>query len=389
MGRTAKTFKYQGRELECPVFFPDATRAVLKTLDSADIELTKTQGVLVNTFHLYQDLGTQVLKKHKGVGKFMSWKGATISDSGGFQVMSVVKSSGNKKAITDEGIALKKNGKKIMFTPEESVKFQFTMGTDMVVVLDDFTEPGANLDKARDTVERTIKWAKRSKEEYERQCDRLKLTDETRPYLLGVVQGDEHMDLRAECTQRLVNIGFDGLGYGGWPMNQKGEFNYEVAQVIQKNSPDNYLLYGLGIGKPHEIANMSLTGWDIFDCVLPTRDARHARLYVYNAYSIDQIDISKPDFYSYYVPNKEKYYKDTEPVSTACDCLLCTRYSRSYLSHLFKIKELTALRLATIHNLRFYSLLMEKLREEKTSAWVSSGRFPSALQSVSLRKDHA
>ena len=169
------------------------------------------------------------------------------------------------------------------------------------------------------------------------------------------------MDLRKKCTQELVEIGFDGLGYEGWPITNEGVFNYEVAKIIADNSPGNYLLYGLGIGKPDEIVGCTKLGFQIFDCVLPTRDARHKRLYVYDVDSIDKIDINADKFYSYYVPDKEKYYKDTSPISKACDCLLCKNYSRAYLAHLFRSRETSALRLSTIHNLRFYSLLMEKI----------------------------
>ncbi len=128
--------------------------------------------------------------------------------------------------------------------------------------------------------------------------------------------------------------------------------------------PENYLLYALGVGKPEDIVNLSKIGYDIFDCVLPTRDARHGRMYIYNADSIDKIDISKDNFYSFYNPTRAKNLNDFEPISKACDCLTCTRYTRSYLAHLFKLKDFTAGRLATIHNLRFYSLLMEKIKEK-------------------------
>jgi queuine tRNA-ribosyltransferase len=355
----------KGEKIPFPVFFPDATRAVLKTLDSVDIKNTKTPGILVNTFHLFREPGGRVMKVHKGVGNFMNWDGGTISDSGGFQVMSVVKSPGSGGKITDEGVTFKPtNSAKMLLTPEKSIEFQFALKTDMVVVLDDFTEPTATYDKARETVERTILWAKRSKKEYEIQCKRQKLTDDTRPYLLGVVQGGDYLDLRKECAQRLAEIGFDGFGYGGWPITAQGNFNYDVAKSIVENAPKGYLLYGLGIGKPEEVVALTRMGYHIFDCVLPTRDARHKRLYVFNAKSMDEIDLDTQSFCSYYVPDKQIHYADTRPVSTACDCHLCTNYSRSYLAHLFRIKEMTAMRLATIHNLRFYSLLMEKLREE-------------------------
>ncbi|MFC1600709.1 tRNA-guanine transglycosylase, partial [Patescibacteria group bacterium] len=172
-----------------------------------------------------------------------------------------------------------------------------------------------------------------------------------------------YMDLRERCAKKLVKIGFDGLGYGGWPLTNEGFFNYEVAKIIADNSPSDYLLYGLGIGKPDEILGCVKLGFDIFDCVLPTRDARHRRLYVYNADSIDKIDLSNNDFYSYYIPDKQKHTKENSSVSYACDCLLCTKYSRAYLAHLFRSREALALRLSTIHNLRFYSLLMEKIGE--------------------------
>ncbi len=352
-----------GQDLPLPVFFPDATRAVLRTLDTVDIENTKTQGILVNTYHLFRDLGKTVLKEHGGIRGFMKWNGAVISDSGGFQVMSIAKSSPGTN-ITDRGVTFKpENSKKILFTPKDSIDFQMKIKPDMVVVLDDFTEPNSSYEKARETVERTILWASQCKEEFEKICEEQKLEKDKRPYLLGVVQGGDYLDLRKECIERLVEIGFDGLGYGGWPIKSDGTFNYEVAKVMADNAPKNYLLYGLGIGKPQEVVSLAEMGFHIFDCVLPTRDARHKRLYVYNANSIDEIDVHLPNFYSYYVPDKEKYYHDTQAVSNACDCLLCTKYSRAYIAHLFRIKEMSAMRLATIHNLRFYSILMEKLQE--------------------------
>jgi len=353
-----------GQKIPLPVFFPDATRAVLKTLDTQDLENTKTPGILVNTFHLYNSPGGSVIKDHKGVRGFMDWKGACISDSGGFQVMSIAKQFSGNDAITDKGVNFKLPGttKKIMFTPETSINFQFLLKTDMVVVLDDFTDMQATEERQKATVERTILWAKECKKIFVKKCQEQKIPPEKRPYLLGVVQGGHNLNLRKECTDRLVEIGFDGLGYGGWPMTDDNEFNFDIPKIIGENCPDNYLLYGLGVGKPHEIVKMVNMGWNVFDCVLPTRDARHKRLYVYNAESIDNIDVNQSKFYEYFVPDKEKYYHDTNPISPACDCLLCTRYDRSYLRHLFAIGDMTAGRLATIHNLRFYSILMEKLQ---------------------------
>jgi len=360
-----KYFKtISGSKIPLPVFFPDATRAVLKALDSTDILNTHTPGILVNTFHLSQTPGNSVIKNFKGVRNFMNWPKAIISDSGGFQVMSLAKSDGSKKAVTDEGVRFKLHGqKKILFTPKDSIDTQMILKTDMVVVLDDFTPPNATYQEAKQTVDRTILWAKQCKDHFQKIVKQKKLSPEITPYLLGVVQGGPYPDLREYCTKKLVEIGFDGLGYGGWPIGANGKFDYQSAEIIKKNTPSNYLLYGLGIGKPHEIVQMVKSGWHIFDCVLPTRDARHKRLYVYNSTNINNIDINQSDFYSYYVPDKEKHYRDSSPVSTACDCLLCQNYSRSYLAHLFRIGDSTAGRLASIHNLRFYSILMEKLQK--------------------------
>lgn len=344
-----KMFKYSNGRLECPLFFPDATKAVVRSVDSQDVINTRTPGILVNTLHLYLDLGERVLKKFDGIGRLMGWPGALISDSGGFQVMSLAKKGSGK--VTDAGVSFHLNkNKKVLLTPEKSIEFQSWLKTDLMVVLDDFTMPKASYEEARETVGRTIAWARRSKAEFERiYKNQLK-----RPYLIAVVQGGSFPDLRKECCLQLAEIGFDGYGYGGWPLDKEGKFDYLSAKIIADNTPKNSWLYGLGIGKPDEVVNLAKMGYDIFDCVLPTRDARHGRLYV-------SADNEKG--YSFYTPKKEKYYNDDQPVDKNCDCLLCTNYSRAYLRHLFKIEDLTAVRLATIHNLRFYSILMEKLRQ--------------------------
>ena len=358
-----KYFKYSKGKLLTPVFFPDATRGFVKAIDVSDIKETKTPGILVNTYHLYKELGIDTVKKLGGIRKFMNWPGAVISDSGGFQVMSLVKSGSGKGSVTDKGVTFNsQDGKKILLTPEKSMQIQMNLNTDMVVVLDDFTHPNSTYEQAKESVERSIHWAERSKNEFEQISKQRKLSKEKRPYILGVVQGGKYQDLRKHCIEKLAEIGFDGLGYGGWPLTAEGKFDIDSAKTIAKFSPSEYFLYGLGIGKPDEIVQCVDLGFTIFDCVLPTRDARHGRLYVFNANSIKEIDINKKDFYSFFVPEKQKYYRDSSAVSKACDCLLCKNYSRAYLAHLFRMKEPTALRLATIHNLRLYSILMEKLQ---------------------------
>jgi queuine tRNA-ribosyltransferase len=356
-------FKSSGGEFPLPIFFPDATRGVVKSLDTTDLEGTKTLGILVNTFHLWQEVEPAVFKRFGGIGNFMGFDGGIISDSGGFQVMSLIKSGKLNGKITNEGVVFypSRNNKKIL-TPEKSIEFQMRLRSDMVIVLDDFTDPNSSYREAEISVERTINWAKRSKSEFLKICRREKLSAGKRPYILGVVQGDKYQDLRKYCAQRLAEIGFDGFGFGGWPLDGKGNFDLRSAKTISENAPRHYYLYGLGVGKPEDIVASWRLGFNIFDCVLPTRDARHGRLYIYNATSMSKIDLNKQDFYSCIDPAKKKYIDDTSPVSTACDCILCRKYSRAYLAHLFKIGDFTAGRLATIHNLRFYSIFMDKLR---------------------------
>lgn len=337
-----------------PVFFPDATRGLIKSLDTTDIENTKTNGILVNTYHLFKDLGIDYIKARSGIKKFMNWDGYVISDSGGFQVGSLIKMNPTRGHVNDKGATFKPDGEKIVkLTPEKSIEFQMELGSDMIVVLDDFTDPKATHEEAKISVERTIKWAKRSKAEFDRICEQSKLTINHRPLIIGVVQGGYFQDLRKYCCEELVKIGFDGLGYGGWPMTKENIFDLESAKTIADNTPDGYLLYGLGVGMPQDIVALYKLGYNIFDCVLPTRDARHGRAYVYtdDKFGYEFIDL-----------NKGRMMVDNNKLSDRCDCLTCKRYTRSYLAHLFKIKDSIAGRLLSIHNLRFYSILMEKLR---------------------------
>jgi len=336
-----------------PAFFPDATRAIIKSLDSTDIQSTKTPGILVNTWHLLIDPGPKIIKKAGGIKKFMNWNKPIISDSGGFQLMSLLKSNPSRGKITDKGIKyqISKN-KNLILTPEKSIKFQFTLKTDLMVVLDDFTPPNATYAEAKKTVRRTILWAKKCKTEFETLS---KPTDiNNTPLLIAVVQGGKYLDLRAHCADELTKIGFDGFGFGGWPINQAGKFHHDIAKLIADHAPKDYLLYGLGIGKPEDISACVKLGYHLFDCVLPTRDARHSRLYIWNKKS--KLN------YSFFSPKKEKHSNDFRPIDSNCDCHLCKNYSRAYLHHLFKIKEFTAGRLATIHNLRFYSKLINSFK---------------------------
>ncbi len=300
----------------------------------------------------------------------IGWDGAIISDSGGFQVMSIAKSGSGR--ITDEGVVFVMDGVEHLLTPEESIRYQLTMKTDLCVVLDDFTPPDATYEEAEETVKRTTLWARRCKTEFEKIISE---TGQPRPHLVGVVQGGNYPELRKRSMKELMEIGFPVYGYGGWPM-KNGLFDTETAALIaeeirsiethgstQGSTPTGgILLYGLGIGKPDDIVKCVNLGWQIFDCVLPTRDARHGRLYVYTAESMDKIDVHSPTFYEYYNPTHASHKEEMKSVSSACDCELCTTITRADLYKMWKAKDKAVLRLATIHNLRFYAILMEKMK---------------------------
>ncbi|MFH2019153.1 MAG: tRNA guanosine(34) transglycosylase Tgt [bacterium] len=349
-----------GMKLPLPLFFPDATRGEVRELSFEDVKRVGLPGILVNTFHLLRLVGKEKTEQAKGIRNYLKWDGAIISDSGGFQVMSIAKKNGDTGNVTDKGVTFKLDGTNHHFTPEESIKFQLTMRTDLVVVLDDFTPADATHAEAEATVRRTTLWAKRCRVVF----DQITSSPQWRgrkPYLIGVVQGGEYKDLRLRSIEELTEIGFDGYGYGGWPM-KNGKFDTAMAKLMADNLPQDILLYGLGIGKPDDIVACVKLGWQIFDCVLPTRDARHGRLYVYTAKKIEAIDLTKLGFYEYYIPRKKEHLEENIPVSTSCDCELCNTLTRAEFAQMWRERNARVLRLATIHNLRFYAILMEKLR---------------------------
>lgn len=358
----ASFHRLDGTALPYPLFFPDATAGVVRQLNFLDVEKVGLPGILVNTFHLLRLVGREKTEATGGIAKYLGWKGAMISDSGGFQVMSIAKRNGGNSTVMDAGVTFTIDGVKHHFSPEDSMKYQMAMRTDLMVVLDDFTPPDATHEEAEETVRRTSLWAKRCKETYLAECDRLGIPEGKRPYLIGVVQGGGYVDLRLRSIKELSEIGFDGYGYGGFPMKD-GKFDIETAKLLAENLPKDALLYGLGIGKPDDIVKCVNLGWQIFDCVLPTRDARHGRLYVYIDESIHRINVQKDGFYEYYNPRQIKHLEEHIPISTACDCELCTTLTRAEFAQMWRERDERVLRLATIHNLRFYAILMEKLRQ--------------------------
>lgn len=352
----------KGQKVELPLYLPDATRAVVKSIDSEDIKRVEIKALMVNAYHLMQEPGATVLKAVGGVKKFMHWDGLLASDSGGFQILSLLYSHKSLGKIHDDGITLRRKNKKYHFTPEKSIEVQFKIGSDIMICLDDCPKGNSKREEIAKSVERTIAWAKRCKKQWEQEIAVRKISSGQEPVLLAVVQGGKHRDLREQCAKGLQEIGFPGYAFGGWPVDDAGNFDYETLRFTASLLPEDKIKFALGIGNPEAIAQCFQMDYQIFDCVLPTRDGRHKRLYIFNQ-DPKKIDFSQDkNFYDYLYIAREKYVRDQEPISKFCDCPVCRHYSRAYLHHLFKIKDMLAGRLATIHNLRMYSTLMQNLK---------------------------
>ncbi len=361
------SIKIKKKLLKLPTFFPDATRGVIRSLDSKDLLDAGVEGLVVNTYHLLSQPGPSVIKSMQGIKNYMSWPGFIITDSGGFQMFSLIQKNKSLGKIYKDGVTFhlhsKSGRKKYQITPEKCIQIQFDINPDIMIVLDYFTPYKAEDDLIKTSVDWTLEWAKRCKEEFERQCEARKLTEDTRPMLFGVVQGAHNRKERERCAVGLQKIKFDGYGYGGWPFDEDLNFDMDLTRYIPELFPKDTVLYGLGVGNPEAVVESVKAGWRVFDCVLPTRDARHKRLYNFNKdpNAITNI-FNEEKYYSFLYPSREKYTRDNAPISEFCDCFTCKNYTRAYLNHLFSIEDSLAWRLASIHNLRFYTKLIELTR---------------------------
>lgn len=350
-------------DLILPAFLPDGTRAVVRTIDSADLESCGIQALMVNVLHLSSRPGTSVVADFGGVHRFMGWNRPAASDSGGFQAFSLVAGPRKLGSISANGFTyrLDKGQDKKILTPEKCIQKQFQLGTDIMFCLDHCTHPDADAEAQRESVEHTVAWSRRCKAEFEKRAEAFGDKGK-RPLLFAVVQGGSDPELRRECAERLLSIGFDGYGYGGWPIGDDGLLVDMVGRVSEL-VPDKYPKHALGIGKPENVASAFECGYRMFDCALPTRDARHKRLFVFQP-GFEKTRKAGTDFYRCVYLQDRKHARDAGPLDETCDCPCCSRYSCGYLHHLFEIDDPVALRLATLHNLKFYSRLMEWLASD-------------------------
>jgi len=351
-------------KVRLPAFFPDGTYGVVRCVDAADLLACDVGGLVMNSYHLLTKPGLGVLKKFGGLHAFSGWDRPILTDSGGFQVFSMIRDNPKYGEIRRGEVVFRPDGgkEKIILTPEKSIASQFTYGSDIMMCLDYCTHPDDSYETNAFSIEVTIDWARRCKKEYEKQLAMRKIPYEKRPLLFGIIQGGSFFDLRQQCADALIEIGFDGYGFGGWPVNSGGGLVEVILEYTAKLMPDGTPKYAMGLGKPDGIIKCCGMGYNLFDCVIPTREARHNRLYVFD----DDCGWDDLKYKHYYILDEE-HIRETGPVSRQCDCLTCRKYSRGYLYHLYKVGDSLAYRLATIHNLRFYTQLMERLQQKEGS----------------------
>ncbi len=361
--------------INTPFFMPDATRGFVKAIDSEDLKKLRMGPMVVNTFHLYLQPGMPIIKKAGGIHKFMGWDGPLLADSGGYQVFSLVHKNPKIGRITDKSVIFKSplDGSKHELTPEKSIQIQFGLGVDMMVCLDDCPPNDFNKSGLEKSVERTIAWAKRCRREYDKQIKKRKIKDSARPLIFSVIQGGAEIDLRKYCAGELVKIGFDGYSFGARPIDAAGNFLGEVLKRTAEFIPENSLRFALGIGTPEDIVRCASYGWDMFDCVIPTREGRHGRLFLWKRNSKSkilnpkQILNSKSQILNFYQTINilnSKFSTDFSPINSNSKLPELRDHSNAYLNHLFKLKDPLGARLATLNNLEFYLELMKKLREK-------------------------
>lgn len=325
----------RGCSVETPAFMPVGTAATVKSLSAKDVANTGAEIMLSNTFHLYCRPGTEVIKNHGGLHEFMNWQKPILTDSGGFQVFSL----GKIAKIAEEGVAFNSpfNGQKLFISPEESIRIQHELGADIIMCFDECLGYPATYEDSRKSMEMSMRWAKRSKQAH----------GNNTAALFGIIQGGMFPDLRAESLRQLVDIDFPGYAIGGLSVGEPKENMLTVIKNIAPEMPKHKPRYLMGVGTPLDLALGVLLGVDMFDCVMPSRNARNGHLFT--SQGVVRI-------------RNAKYKNDTSSLDPNCSCETCTNYSLAYLHHLAKTGELLGFRLNTIHNISFYQTWMQKLR---------------------------
>ncbi len=340
--------------VETPAFMPVGTYGTVKAMTPEELREVGAQIILGNTFHLLLRPGAEVIASHGDLHGFMHWPGPILTDSGGFQVFSL----GKLRRIKEEGVHFRSpiDGSRIFIGPEESLAMQRALGSDIVMIFDDCTPYPATPEQARASMERSLRWAARSRAAH----------GDNPSALFGIVQGGMYEELRAESLVGLTGIGFDGYAIGGLSVGEPEADRLRVLNFLADRLPADRPRYLMGVGTPADIVQAVMRGIDMFDCVMPTRNARNGHLFTHAG--VIRI-------------RNARHRTDTGPLDPECDCYTCRNYSRAYLHHLDRCHEILGARLNTIHNLRFYQTLMADLRTA-----IAAGRLDSFAQDFLARQ---
>ncbi len=334
--------------IETPAFMPVGTQGSVKAISPRDLMEIGYRMILSNTYHLYLRPGVDVIRDLGGLHKFMGWEGSILTDSGGFQVLSI----GGLREINEGGVRFQSHldGSTHILTPEKVIEIQEALGSDLSMVLDECIPYPASRDYARTSTHRTVRWARRS----------LESRGSRKQAVLAIIQGGVYKDLREQCLKDLVDFPFDGFAVGGLGVGEEESQFCEMTDFVANLLPEDQPRYLMGVGRPQDLVFAARCGYDLFDCVIPTRNARNGTLFT----SKGKINIKRAEF-----------SRDRRPVDESCGCYCCGHFSRAYLRHLYMAGEMLAARLHSLHNLTFYYGLMEKirtgLREGKNELWPS------------------
>jgi queuine tRNA-ribosyltransferase len=382
-----KILKIGSGTLKLPFFMPDATRGLVKFLSPEEVDEAGIEALVVNTLHLYLEPGMKIIKKaarlrqgfsgRSGIHEFMNWSGPILSDSGGYQVFSLIHKNPKMGKITDQGAVFRSptDGSLHELTPEKAIQIQFDLGVDMMVCLDDCPPNDFSRSDIEKAVERTIAWAGRCRKEYDKQLKKRQISQAKRPLLFGVIQGGAELDLRERCTKGLIEFDFDGYGFGARHVDKEGKFLGKVLQFTADLIPDNKLKFALGVGLPEDIVRCYEMGWNMFDCVIPTREGRHGKLFCHcegrkrRSNPADKSKnkiaslIARDDKYETINIGNARFAADFSPINKNSSLAVLRNHSLAYLHHLFKISDPLGSRLASLNNLEFYADLMKKLQQ--------------------------
>ena len=332
--------------VQTPVFMNVGTQGAIKgALSAEDLKNIGCQVELSNTYHLHLRPGDQVVRDMGGLHKFMTWDGPILTDSGGFQVFSL----SSLRKIKEEGVyfASHLDGRKIFMGPEESMQIQSNLGSDICMAFDECIENPAPYDYVKRSIDRTYRWLVRCKEENAR-LNALPTTVNPHQMLWGINQGGTYADLRVEHMKRIADLDLPGYAIGGLAVGEPTQVMYDIIEAVEPHMPKEKTRYLMGVGTPSNIIEAVARGVDFFDCVMPARNARHAKLFTWSG--------------SRNLKNA-RYERDDRPIDEECDCPVCRRYSRAYIRHLFKAEEMLAMRLSVMHNLYFYNKLTQRIRD--------------------------